>query len=102
VIAWEGRLLIVGFTSGEIPQLPANRLLLKRAAAIGVYWNHDRDAAMLSRVSDRMAAFLREGAIRPHIGATFAFEQLPAALKILADRRSTGKITVTLKHKATP
>ncbi len=46
-IAWEGRLLIVGFSSGEIPQIPANRLLLRRARAIGVYWDHDRDAQML-------------------------------------------------------
>ena len=47
-LAWEGRLLVVGFASGEIPAIPANRLLLNRASAIGVYWNHDRDAVMLS------------------------------------------------------
>ncbi len=49
-IAWEGRLLIVGFTSGSIPAIPAHRLLLKRAQAIGVYWSHDRDQEMLVRV----------------------------------------------------
>lgn len=59
VMAWEGRFLVVGFTSGEVPQIPANRLLLKRAAAIGVYWNHDRDAAMLARVSARLTSTLR-------------------------------------------
>lgn len=100
-IAWEGRLLIVGFTSGEIPQIPANRLLLKRAAAIGVYWSHDRDAAMLKRVSDRLAALLREQAIRPHIGATFGFDRLPEALRALGDRQTTGKVTVSLKNEAT-
>lgn len=100
VLAWEGRFLIVGFTSGEIPQIPANRLLLKRAAAIGVYWNHDQDATMLGRVSNRLAGFLREGAIRPHIGANFAFEQLPAALRALANRQTTGKVTISLTHEA--
>ena len=51
LMAWEGRLLVVGFSSGEIPRIPANRLLLKRASAIGVYWDHDRHAAMLARVT---------------------------------------------------
>lgn len=100
VIAWEGRFLVVGFTSGEIPQIPANRLLLKRAAAIGVYWNHDRDAAMIGRVSARLGECLRSGAIRPHIGATFAFDQLPDALRALGDRKTTGKVTVNLTNEA--
>jgi NADPH2:quinone reductase len=100
VLAWEGRVLIVGFTSGEIPQIPANRLLLKRAAAIGVYWDHDRDAAMLARVSERLANFLKAGAIRPHIGAGFAFDQLPAALRALADRKTTGKVTISPTQEA--
>lgn len=99
-LAWEGRILIVGFTSGEIPQIPANRLLLKRAAAIGVYWNHDRDAAMLARVSERIANFLKAGAIRPHVGASFAFDQLPAALRALADRKTTGKVTIRPMQEA--
>ena len=37
-IAWEGRLLVVGFAGGEIPQIPANLLLLKNASAVGLYW----------------------------------------------------------------
>jgi NADPH2:quinone reductase len=94
-LAWEGRLLVVGFSSGEIPAIPANRLLLRRASAIGVYWNHDRDAAMLDRVSRRLADLLRAGAITPHIGASFAFTQLPAALAALAERRTTGKLVLT-------
>ncbi|MGO4713010.1 NADPH:quinone oxidoreductase family protein [Bradyrhizobium sp. 2TAF24] len=100
VMAWEGRFLVVGFTSGEVPQIPANRLLLKRAAAIGVYWNHDRDAAMLARVSARLTEYLQAGAVRPHIGATFAFDQLPDALRALGDRKTTGKVTISLTHEA--
>jgi NADPH2:quinone reductase len=94
-LAWEGRLLLVGFSSGEIPAIPANRLLLRRASAIGVYWNHDRDAGMLERVSGRLAELLRTGAIAPHIGASFAFVQLPEALTALAERRTTGKLVLT-------
>jgi NADPH2:quinone reductase len=94
-LAWEGRLLVVGFSSGEIPAIPANRLLLRRASAIGVYWNHDRDAGMLERVSRHLADLLRAGVIAPHIGASFAFAQLPAALAALAERRTTGKLVLT-------
>jgi NADPH2:quinone reductase len=91
-LAWEGRLLVVGFSSGEIPHIPANRLLLKRASAIGVYWSHDRDSAMLARVVSKLTSLVTTGAVRPHIGARFAFEQLPQALTTLAERRSTGKV----------
>ena len=98
-LAWEGRFLVVGFASGEIPMIPANRLLLKRASAIGVYWNHDRDAALLARVSQRLATLLASGDIRPHIGATFGFAQLPEALAALAERRTTGKVIITIAEK---
>jgi NADPH2:quinone reductase len=91
-LAWEGRLLVVGFSSGEISRIPANRLLLKRASAIGVYWSHDRDAAMLARVVSELTSLVTKGAVRPHIGARFRFEQLPQALTSLAERRSTGKV----------
>ena len=97
-LAWEGRLLVVGFAAGEIPMIPANRLLLRRASAIGVYWSHDRDAAMLSRVSQQLAKLLASGAIRPHVGATFNFAQLPEALAALAGRRTTGKVILKIAN----
>jgi NADPH2:quinone reductase len=99
VLGWQGRLLIVGFASGDIPQIPANRLLLKRASAIGVYWNHDIDRDMLARVSEKLTAMAREGAIRPHIGGAFAFEDLPKALDALGQRRTSGKVVLTLDNK---
>jgi len=98
-LAWKGRLLVVGFASGEVPAIPANRLLLNRAAAIGVYWNHDRDAEMVARVTQRLTSMLSAGAIRPHIGGTFPFTELPQALTALAERRSTGKVILTLADK---
>jgi NADPH2:quinone reductase len=94
LLDWGGRLLIVGFTSGEIPQIPANRLLLRQASAIGVYWNHERDEAMLARIAGRLSELTAAGAIRPHIGAVFRIEDLPRALAALAARRTTGKTIV--------
>jgi NADPH2:quinone reductase len=97
-IAWNGRLMVVGFASGEIPQIPANRLLLRRASAVGVYWDHDRDAAMLSRVSSELTRLAQQRTIRPHVGGTYPFEALPAALSDLAQRRITGKAVIDLRH----
>lgn len=96
VIDFDARYLIVGFSSGEIPQIPANRLLLRRAAAIGVYWNHDRDAGMLARVTTHLNKLAEAGAIRPHIGASFPFDQLPQALAALSERRTTGKVVIDI------
>lgn len=97
-IAWEGRLLIVGFSSGTIPSIAANRLLLRRASAIGVYWSHDRDREMMRRVTDRMAILCAENRIDPTIGATYAFEDLPKALEALRDRGSVGKLVLDMNR----
>jgi NADPH2:quinone reductase len=97
-IAWNGQMLIVGFASGEIPQIAANRLLLRRASAIGVYWDHDRDAEMIARVSKALNAFAQDGVIRPHINV-YSFEELPRALKDLRGRRTTGKAVLTFQAR---
>lgn len=95
-IAWDGRLLVVGFSSGKIPELPANRLLLKRAAAIGVYWSHERDGPMIEAMTLRLVQMLETGAIRPHVERRAGLEALPQALADLAARRSSGKLVLTL------
>lgn len=95
-IAMDGRLLIVGFAGGEIPKIPANRLLLKRAAAIGVYWNHDADGEMLARVTKAMAADLASGAIRPVVDRRKGLEALPQALADLGARRTVGKVIIEI------
>jgi NADPH2:quinone reductase len=95
-LAWEGRLLIVGFSSGEIPAIPANRLLLKRASAIGVYWSHERDAALIADVTDRMVAMCADGRLKPHVGTAYEFSDLPRALADLRARRSVGKSVLTV------
>ncbi|MFT6657296.1 NADPH:quinone oxidoreductase family protein [Maritalea sp.] len=95
-IARDGKLLIVGFASGEIQKLPANRLLLKRAAAQGVYWSHDEDAEMLDRLTQRLLIMLEAGHIKPHTNTTYSLEQLPEALTALSNRSSRGKIILTV------
>lgn len=93
-IAMDGTLLIVGFSSGKMPNLAANRLLLKRASAKGVYWNHDGDAAMLAQVNRELTTLLAAGAIRPAVDDRYRLADLPRALDDLAHRRVTGKIAL--------
>jgi NADPH2:quinone reductase len=97
---WGARLLLVGFSSGEIPQIPANRLLLRRACAIGVYWSHDRDGPMLARVAGRLSELAASGAIRPHVGSVYAFEDFPRALAALGARETTGKVIIRVAQEA--
>ena len=87
---------------GDIPAIPANRLLLRRASAIGVYWNHDRDAEILMRASRRLTDMLARGAIAPYVGNTFEFNRLPEALAALGERRTTGKVILTFTEEDRP
>jgi len=93
-IAWGGRLLIVGFSSGTIPAIPGNRLLLRNAAAIGVYWSHERDAALVEATVADLLALHAAGKIRPQVDTRFTLAQLPEALETLQSRKSTGKIVL--------
>lgn len=92
LLAWGGRFLVTGFAGGTIPQIPANRLLLRRLSAIGVYFRPEHDGPMLARVAARLSDLAARGAVRPHVGAVHAFDALPAALAALRDRGTTGKL----------
>lgn len=95
----KGTLLVVGFSSGEIPQIPANLLLLKRASAKGVYWNHDLDSELLEEIERDMKELLESGAIRPYVQKPYCFEDLPLALSDLKQRRSVGKLVLQMNDK---
>ncbi|MDA8250975.1 MAG: NADPH:quinone oxidoreductase family protein [Rhodospirillales bacterium] len=94
LLAWMGRYLVVGFAAGAIPKLPANRLLLQNASAIGVLWGEVRwrDQAMGEAVRAALVALHRQGALKPLIGARFPLAEAPAALAALAGRASVGKL----------
>lgn len=99
-IALGGRLMIVGFSSGTIPAIPANRLLLRNASAIGVYWSHERDAELIDAAVRDIFALHAAGKVRPRVDARFTLEQLPAALAALQTRQSTGKIVLRVRAGA--
>ena len=95
-LAWHGRLLTIGFAAGPIPELPANRLLLKEAAALGVFYGEaiKRDSELSRAVQAELLALYRARQVAPLIGARFLLAQAPAALAALAARKSVGKIVL--------
>jgi NADPH2:quinone reductase len=96
-IARNGRYLIVGFASGVIPQLAANRLLLKNASALGVYWSHERDGLLVAHALAETFALWSEGKIRIEPSRSYPFADLRTALHDLAERRTTGKCVLELE-----
>ena len=68
--------------------------MLRRLSAIGVYWDYTHDHEVLARLTEQLSTLAAGGAIRPHVGAVFAFDELPKALAALGDRGTTGKVIV--------
>jgi NADPH:quinone reductase len=94
--AWEGRIVIIGFASGTVPQIPANRLLVKNAAVLGFYWGSYRkhDPDRLRQGFDALFDWYREGRLHPHVSTTLPLAQAADALHLLRERRSTGKVVL--------
>ena len=97
-IAWEGRIVSIGFASGQVPQIPANLLLVKNASVIGFYWGSYRkhDPERLRGGFKELFGWHRDGRIRPHVSQTLPLAQVADAIRLLADRRAIGKIVVTM------
>ncbi len=101
-IAWEGRLLVIGFASGQIPQIPANLLLVKNAAAIGFYWGSYRrhDPARVRAAFDQLLRWHTDRRIRPHVSEVHPLGEAKSALQRLLARQSTGKVVLTMDERA--
>lgn len=92
-----GRYLVLGFASGEIPKLPLNLLLLKTAAALGVFWGQfveNEPQRNIENVNE-LFAWYAAGKLHPHVSATFPFAQTAAAIQHVADRKALGKVVIT-------
>ncbi len=95
----DGRLLVIGFTAGEIPTVQVNRLLLNNIEVVGVGWG----AYALSRPGfiasqwERMQPHLLAGEFRPPVGSTFALEDTKDALLAIDERRAVGKVVLSVR-----
>ena len=93
-LAVEGRLLVIGFTGGEIPTVKVNRLLLNNVDVVGVGWGAFAlgDRTFLHSQWDELLPMITDGRLDPPIGGTFPLERASDALNEIGGRRSTGKI----------
>jgi NADPH2:quinone reductase len=91
-----GRLVVVGFTSGTIPEVKVNRLLLNNVEVVGAGWGgYILGQPDLSRqIGTAIANLIDEGFVNPLVGARFPPEQAAEALKLLERREATGKIVI--------
>ncbi len=96
----EGRVLLVGFASGDLPRLAANHLLVKNVDVLGFYWGGYRAFApgVLSADLEELFELFRAGKLSPHIGRTFPFSRASEALDHLRSRAATGKVVVTMEE----
>jgi NADPH2:quinone reductase len=95
-IAWNGRLLVIGFASGRIPEVKLNRVLLKNIAITGLHWGAHaiHQPERVGETFHALFSLYEAGKIRPVIFARHPMAELPAALDALGSRRSHGKIVV--------
>jgi len=96
-IAWRGRLLVVGFANGEIPKIPLNLALLKGCNISGVFWGDYTKREPMNLMMDLRALFgwLKDGKLKPHISGTFPLARGAEAIRLLMERKVSGKIVIT-------
>ncbi|MCU1670789.1 MAG: putative alcohol dehydrogenase, zinc-containing [Blastococcus sp.] len=95
-IAFEGRIVVVGFTSGRIPEAPANHLLVKNYSVVGLHWGLYRkmDPPRIGLVHEELTRLVEEGYVDPLVGEVLPLDQAPQALAKLADRSTVGKVVL--------
>jgi NADPH2:quinone reductase len=96
--AWGGRIAVIGFASGRVPQIPANILMVKNLSVHGVFWGSYR-----TRRPDLLAAQFAElfqwfgaGKLKPHVSHRVPLAEASRALDLLTSRKATGKVVVTV------
>mgnify|MGYP000984513435 FL=1 len=98
-IAWNGRLLVVGFASGRIPELAVNLCLLKGAAVLGVFWGAFAQRQPQDNAANfqQLFAWYAEGKVKPLVSQVFALEQAAEAINALGQRKAVGKVVVQVR-----
>jgi NADPH2:quinone reductase len=97
-IAWGGRIVIVGFASGKIPEVRLNRVLLKHVSLVGVHWGpcHVHDPVLVSDGFRALASLYRQGRVKPVVSKTLPLERVADALAEIGGRQSVGKIVLAI------
>ena len=95
-INWNGRYLVIGFPAG-IPEIATNRLLIKGAAAVGVFWGAfvAREPKVNAQNIQQLYAWVASGQLKPYVSKTYPLAQAAQALRDMMERKVTGKVVLT-------
>jgi NADPH:quinone reductase len=95
-IAFEGRIVLIGFTSGRVPEARLNHVLVKNYALLGLHWGlyNRMDPEAVKKVQAELYAMHGRGEIKPLVSATPPLWGAPAAMEAVAGRRTTGKVVL--------
>jgi NADPH2:quinone reductase len=98
-IAWNGRLLVVGFASGRIPELPVNLALLKGAAVVGVFWGSFAQRQPQDNLANfqQLFAWHAAGRLKPLVSQVFPLARTAEAINALGQRKAVGMVVVQVR-----
>jgi NADPH:quinone reductase len=93
-----GRVVVVGFTAGSIPEIRVNRLLLNNTEVIGAGWGAYvmGKPSVVAEVGAAIAKLIEQGFVRPVVGASFPLRRAGEALELIDRRGATGKVVLEL------
>nr|MBA2567283.1 zinc-binding dehydrogenase [Thermoleophilaceae bacterium] len=97
-LAPEGRLVVIGFTEGAIPEVAVNRLLFRNVSVVGAAWGHFafERPGYLREVGEDLERMVAAGHVRPIVGRHYPFERAADALRDLDERRAVGKLVLEM------
>jgi NADPH:quinone reductase len=96
-IAFEGRILVVGFASGQISSAALNHALIKNYSIVGLHWGlyQTKMPELIGECHRQLTKLVAEGAIRPLVGDRVGLEEVPGVLQRLADGDTVGRVVIT-------
>ena len=100
-MAWGGRFLVIGFTTGEIPRIPLNLTLLKGCSIVGVFWGSftARDPKRSQEHLQELLTWFETGKIKPLISATYPLSRAADALNDMMNRKVQGKVVLLIDER---
>jgi NADPH2:quinone reductase len=98
-LAWCGRIVVIGFAAGRIPEIKANYLLLKNIAASGLQWSdyRDREPWKIAHAHKALVRLWQQGALRPNIMRSIALDDFAQALRLIETRSATGRLVLAME-----
>ncbi|HUK89782.1 MAG TPA: NADPH:quinone oxidoreductase family protein [Blastocatellia bacterium] len=95
-IAFEGRLLIIGFTSGKFSNFVSNHILIKNYSIVGLHWGSYRhhNPALIEQAWKELTALYEDGKLKPVVGARYQMDSVAEAMEHLGSRQAVGKVVL--------